>query len=281
MIYVTDLKRKKQWRCKPSEVGHRRDFNRIDDPSVPDPLVIESHFAEIEDKLAPLLRRLTRDMRGPKDSWELGLLVEYLAIQWIRVPTFREVVRRAYDISFQEEALSSPEAWARALRNAGVSKGEPGTDYAQALEGIKSGQIEFSPPVEFYFKQGAALLPDAGPELMQRRWGWLISETGQFIGSDNPVSLDGPPNQPNGIVNAPWVSYPTTRHLLLYGTRQPIKLPPLTTKRIAMHNTFLMLTADEQVYSHRPDFHWLDSKDQCQNDWTLFSKDSFVARESV
>jgi hypothetical protein len=32
----------------------------------------------------------------------------------------------------------------------------------------------------------------------------------------------------------------------------------MSRKRIAAHNTFTMLTADEQVYSHVPDFCWLD-----------------------
>ena len=48
MLFVSDLKRKKQWRCKPSEVGHRRDFNRVEDPALPDPLAIEKIFSRIE-----------------------------------------------------------------------------------------------------------------------------------------------------------------------------------------------------------------------------------------
>ena len=75
MLYVTDLKRKKQWKCKPSEAGHRRDFNRIDDPSVPDPLRIEKLFSSIESDVAPLFRNLTREKRGPKDGFELGTVV--------------------------------------------------------------------------------------------------------------------------------------------------------------------------------------------------------------
>jgi len=44
MLWVTDLKRKKQWRCKPSEAGHRRDFYRIEDTALSDPLAIETIF---------------------------------------------------------------------------------------------------------------------------------------------------------------------------------------------------------------------------------------------
>jgi hypothetical protein len=278
MLYVTDLKRKKQWRCKPSEAGHRRDFNRVDDPSVADPFKIEKLFSEIESKVAPVLRLLTKEKRGPKDEFELGVLVEYLAIQWARVPSFRAVVQGVFESHFHREVLSSPEAWERALRRVGVSPGEPGTDYEMALEGLATGQITFNARPAFYLKQAAGVLEDVNKTqtLMRRRWNWLISDSGQFIGSDSPVALDGPLDQPIGIENAPWVSYPVSRHLLLYGTKEPIEPPYLTTKLIARHNTLAMLTADEQVYSHRPDFHWLDSSDHCQNDWQLFSREDFA-----
>jgi hypothetical protein len=277
MLYVTDLKRKKQWRCKPSETGHRRDFNRVEDPSVPDPLKIEKLFSNIESDIAPVFRSLTKEKRGPKDGFELGTLVEYLAIQWARVPSFRTVVREAFESHFHREVLSSPEAWEKALRRVGASPGDPGTDYAKALEGLTSGEIKFTAEPAFYLKQAAGVLEDVDKTqtLMERRWGWQISESGQFIGSDSPVALDGRVDEPIGIGNAPWVSYPVNRHLLLYGTTEPVDPPHLTTKLIAWHNTFVMLTADEQVYSHRPDFHWLDCTDHCQNDWRLFAKEDF------
>ena len=277
MLYVTDLKRKKQWRCKPSEAGHRRDFNRIDDPSVPDPVKIEKLFSSIESDVAPVFRNLTKEKRGPKDGFELGMLVEYLAIQWARVPSFRDVVREAFESHFHTEILSSPEAWERALRRVGASPGDPGTDYAKVLEGLATGKLKFTAEPAFYLKQAAGVLKDVDETqtLMKRRWGWQISESGQFIGSDSPIALDGPLDEPIGIGNAPWVSYPVNRHLLLYGTKEVIEPPHLTTKLIARHNTFVMLTADEHVYSHRPDFHWLDSSDHCQNDWQRFAKGDF------
>jgi hypothetical protein len=30
------------------------------------------------------------------------------------------------------------------------------------------------------------------------------------------------------------------------------------SKRIAAHNTFMTLTAEDRLYSHVPDFHWPD-----------------------
>jgi hypothetical protein len=37
-----------------------------------------------------------------------------------------------------------------------------------------------------------------------------------------------------------------------------------------------MLTAHEQVYSHCPDFCWLDETGAYRTDWKLFSKEKFM-----
>jgi hypothetical protein len=275
MLYVTDLKRKKQWRCKPSEVGHRRDFNRVDDPSVSDPNAIEKIFAEVESTVAPLFKTLCEEKRGPKDGDEFGLLVEYLAIQWIRVPTFRSFLGEYLLSQMNAGLLSSPEAWQRAMEKTGISPDAPGADYEGMLRAVKSGHIYFDAPPGYYLKQGALLLEEIDAVLKRKKWGWLVSESGQFIGSDNPITIDGPEGQPIGFQNAGVLFYPVNRHLLLYATPEPIEPPFLTTKLIARHNSFLMMFADEQVYSHRPDFHWLHASGKCRNDWTLFSREDF------
>jgi hypothetical protein len=107
------------------------------------------------------------------------------------------------------------------------------------------------------------------------QWGSLVSERSEFIAPDSPIALDGEAGKPVGFKNAGVVTYSVDRHLLIYGTQEAVISPSITTKLIARHNTFSMLTADEQVYSHRPDFRWLDKAERCQNDWRLFSKDDF------
>jgi len=258
MLWVTDLKRKKQWRCKPSEAGHRRDFYRIEDTALSDPLAIETIFSNIENDVAPIFRVLNQERRGPKDGFELGMLLEYMAIQWIRVPTFRAIVGRTVYSHFSEDVLCSPESWQRAKLKAGIPDGDPDTDYARVKEAGTSGQIVFSGQPAFYLKQGVQLVAEIDACLKQYKWDWIVSKSGQFIGFDSPVAMDGPEGQAVGFKNAEVVTYPVNRHLLLYGTREAVERPFLTTKLIARHNTFAMLSADEQVYSHRPDFHWLN-----------------------
>ena len=78
MLYGFDLKRKKQWRCKPSAVGQRHDFYRVEDPALSDPLAIKKLFSKIESGFCPVSKRLDAEKRGPANGQELGVLTEYM-----------------------------------------------------------------------------------------------------------------------------------------------------------------------------------------------------------
>jgi hypothetical protein len=275
-LWVTDLKRRKQWKSNPVNSGHRRDFYRLSDERL-NPTAVESKFAEMETLIAPILRIVEAERRMPHGD-ELQSLLVFMAIQWVRVPAFRTTIGPIADSiyrSFMSELLRSPESWAAALKKAGYSKDAPGADYDKILEVERSGEYSFSADTPWFLKNGLKAAESIIPCLETRYWGALISESGQFIGSDSPVALEASKDHKVGFKNAPFVTYPVGRHVLLYGTIVRVPQPPLTTKLIAQHNTFAMLTAQEQVYSHRPDFHWLGANGKCQNDWTLFAKEDF------
>jgi hypothetical protein len=274
MLYVTDLQRRKQWRGKTSEVGHRRDFNRVEDPSVPDPLFVEKSLADVENDVAPLLKMLFQNKRGPRDGVELGTLIEFMAIQWIRLPAFRLLIDDLTESRLRKD-LKSPLTWSAALRRAGVRSEYPGLDYSKIISALNSNEIKFGAKPGFYLKHGTRQLKRLDGSLKRRRWGWLVSQRGQFVASDNPIMLDGGLGRKIGFRNAELVLYPVNRHLLLYGALKPIDPPLVTTKIIAMYNTFTLLRTHEQVYSHRPDFHWLNREGKFQNDWRLFSPADF------
>ena len=82
-LYVTNLPRKRQWPSNPRGAGHRRDFYRVEDPSLTDPFAIEKLFSKIESDVAPVFKSMTEEKRGPRDGYELGMLLEYMAIQWV------------------------------------------------------------------------------------------------------------------------------------------------------------------------------------------------------
>src|SRR5690242_11796160 len=93
-LWVTDLKRRKQWQSSPRDAGHKRDFYLVSDPL--DPMTIEDLFAKIEDRIAPLLKSLFENPR-PVFREALNNLLFFAAYQYVRVPAFRPVVLRIAD----------------------------------------------------------------------------------------------------------------------------------------------------------------------------------------
>lgn len=274
-LYVTDLKRRKQWRCKPSEAGHRRDFNRIEHPNQKDPLAVEKSLAAVESSVAPLLRALVTERRGVRNDIELGTLVEFMSIQAIRVPQFREFIKRATMKFFRDKLLKDRQTWENTLLAASLPLNSPGAEYSRVVRSVDEGHITVADDPAFHLFRGAQQLEAINEGLRRRKWGQLISQKGLFIGSENPVMLDGEEHQRLGFSNAPLVVFPVNRFLVLYGTNEDVRSLTVTTKLIAGTNTFAMMVADGQVFSHRPDFYWLDSTGRCQNDWRIYDRENY------
>lgn len=275
-LWVTDLKREKQWPSSPPNTGHCRDFYRVSTPQL-DPVTVEKLFSRIEDAIAPVLKSLNDEQRGPNRD-ELEGLLGFMAFQWVRVPAFRPTILGIADSIHRaelSEALRSPESWAKMLKKLDIPADSPGGDYEQMCEFERSGEYSLSAETEWYLLKAFEGAQTIIPLLMARHWGASISRKGSFIGSDNPVVLDGPKGGMVGFKNADIVIYPVSRHVILYGTKS-VERPPLVSQMyIARHNTFMMLTAGEQVFSSTPDFCWLDETDGYQTDWKLFSKKKF------
>ncbi len=175
------------------------------------------------------------------------------------------------------EALKSPDSLVKALRDASIPVDSPGASYDDMLkferDFIDTGRYSLSAENEWYLMRGFEAANSIMPSLEARHWGALVSPSGGFIGSDNPVVLDGPVNQQIGFKSAEIVIFPVNRYVLLHGTKVPVKSPSVNRKRIAKHNTFIMITADQYVYSHVPNFCWLGENGVYQTDWRLFSRE--------
>jgi hypothetical protein len=274
-LWVTDLKRGKQWISNPTKSGRRRDFNRLSDEQN-DPLLVEANLAKIEDIIAPVLKRLNDERRCPfKD--ELHGLLQFMAIQWARVPAFRPkilAIAEGVHRDILTELLKTPESWAEWLEENDLKNGPP-DEYENWRELLRSG-FSLSVNNDWLLKKAFQSANTTAQCLQAKHWSCSISKTGRFIGSDNPVMLDGTAPQ-IGFKNADILTYPVSRHVLLYGTRVVAHAPFLNLKYIARQNTFSMLCAEEQVFSHVPDFYWLDENERCQTDWSLFRKDKILA----
>jgi hypothetical protein len=276
-LWVTDLKRRKQWPTKPLNAGHRRDFYRISRGASGDPVVFEKVFSQIENSIAPLFKALDGQPRGPyQHEWES--LFVFMAVQWVRVPAFRPTLLRITDrihSQLLEKALKSPESWAAWMRKLGVATDESGADYDGMVKFVREHHYTLSAETDYFLYRGFKALGGIVSCLEGRYWRAAVSSSGSFIGSDNPVSMDGPKGQDIGFKSADVIVFSASRHVLIYGTNCHVAPVATTRKRIAAHNTFAMLAADEQVYSHVPDFCWLDESGAYQTDWTLFSKEKF------
>jgi hypothetical protein len=103
-----------------------------------------------------------------------------------------------------------------------------------------------------------------------------MSPTGSFIASDNPVILDGQTRRLVGFENAEIVTYAVSRHVRIWGTLDKMPPPPVNRYFIATANTLALLRVEDQVFSHIPDFCWMDENRKYQTDWKLFSKDKIL-----
>ena len=276
-LWVTDLKRLKQWPSTPPKVGHRRDFYRLSRPDI-DPVIVEKIFSKIEDRTAPILKTLDEDRRGPTQE-ELDALLFFVALQWTRVPSFRPKVAAIADRihkSNMEKALADRESWARTLRNLGFSDDGPGSDYEEMREFVRSGSYSFVAETEWYLERAFQAAQTIVRSLKRKHWHTYVSETGNFIGSDNPVVIDGAKDELIGFKNADVVTYPVSRHVMLCGTLTPLALRSVTMKMIAEANTLTMLAVDEQLYSHAPSSCWSDEFGRVSYEWDSFSRDKIL-----
>ena len=281
-LTVTDLKRQKQWTTTPPNAGHRRDFYRVADPKL-DPVWFERTFSEVETIIGPVLRDLYEKPQEPGVE-AMDALMYFAALQYIRVPAFRPVLLRVADSinrSMISGALKSPQSWAKALKKAGIPADSPGAGYDGMLaferDVINTGQYTISAENDFFLVRGFRVAASAVyPALKNRYWQTLISPSGSFIGSDNPVAMDGPKGRLVGFKSADIVIFTVNRFLALYGTNAPLGRRLVNRRFIASHNSFTMISADEQLYSESPDFCWLDAADHIQTDWRAFSRESLL-----
>ncbi len=256
--------------------GRIRDFYRLSEPT-PDPVVVEKFFAELESQVAPILKSIDRERRPPNDD-ELDALLHFMAYQWVRVPRFRPFALEILDrIARQKlaEELQTRDTWLSALKKAGIDPDVPGADYQGMKRFFESGEFNISAETDWYVQRAFRDADGIVALLRERYWGTSFTTNGRLIASDNPVVLDGPKGQMIGFKNAEIVLYPVSRHVFLTGTLERIGRPALNLTYFASLNTMMLLGADAQVYSHMPDFSWLDEKRKHQSDWRLFSKERF------
>jgi len=163
------------------------------------------------------------------------------------------------------------------LKEAEAPLDSPEADYHKMREFVESEQYSLSAEAEWYVQQALQGAQAIIPSLLNRHWQVSISRNGSFIGSDDPVALDGEKSQMVGFANAGVIIFPVSRHVVLHGYVSLLMSIHLTEMLIARLNTMMMLYAQEQVFSSKPDFCWLDKSERYQ---TLIGNCSIKVRLS-
>ncbi|WP_339303994.1 DUF4238 domain-containing protein [Paenibacillus sp. FSL R5-0519] len=161
------------------------------------------------------------------------------------------------------------------MRNAGVEVNDE-ISYEE-LKGLVVGEhfkISFdnNTYVSLLLNAMDAVLPSLGA----RNWAVVYSppEVGDFICSDNPVSLHWTTNKDRGIWSSPGhslleteVSIPLSSRIMLLGRFED--MPPYliisSKKNLAILNSYTGLHSDRFVFSKENDFLWYKQDDTVEN----------------
>ncbi len=253
-----------------------RDFYRLNEPS-PDPTAVERFFSTLENDAGPILQSIDRAHRPPSKD-ELDFLLMFMAFQFVRVPSFRPIVDGVRQRLIHEgmmQRLETRDTWIAELQASGWDPNEPEFEFERVKRSFENGEWNVTADTNWYLERAFEGVERIQDLLRERHWGAIISDRGRFIASDNPILLDGEADEMVGFRNANVVGYAVSRHVFLLGTRERVPQQPENFKNIARMNTFTLLRAGEQVYSHVQNFDFLDHAHQSQHVWTLFEKARF------
>jgi hypothetical protein len=227
-LYALDRVTLKQWKARPAELAHQRDFYRIDLPGVP-PDAIEQAFAKFEARAAPVIERIVETRTIPSGE-DFSILMNLVAWMAVKIPGIRSTISDFVDrVSKRILRLmvSTPERWQATVERAradGVEIGEH-LDYEHMRASIENDQYQVVVENRNWFIRLIMDMMDAIlPYLVTRRWSLLIAEpdTGYFICSDRPVavvwSTDEFDRFPPGFgMKHTQVTMPLTKHVGLIG----------------------------------------------------------------
>lgn len=187
---------------------------------------IEEMFSEIEGKAVAVIRTLSESLSLPAEG-ESGALADFMAIQRLRVPAFRDAVDKFYvDVATKLNAVAteSRDRYARILRDA-----MPDRSFSE--EEIDSAWNFARDPANYSIKMNAdaslkplvASMETVAHLIADMRWSYIVAPDGTegFITSDNPVSwvVPGGGFYDSGPVskNAELV-WPMTRRIAILGS---------------------------------------------------------------
>lgn len=228
-LFVRDVREGRGWKAPPNKLAKIRDYYALEDIEGIDRNALEHGLAELEWKVSPIIRELSRSPRLPTDE-ELAQVLAFVAIQALRIPAWLESVedfeRRVTD-SLMQAAVASKERF-EAMRRAAEREGVEGASewsYDEIRRGLEPGRLELVIPRELVLARGFGPAEDVAQLLSERRWTVIYVKNARsdssFITSDRPVVLiptrpDAPQHLGFGL-RCSEVVFPLSRNVCLVG----------------------------------------------------------------
>lgn len=291
-LYVHDLKQLRSWPSNPTDAGHQKDFYRIN-LSGRSPDEIEKVLGLIETPASKVIKEIAAKNSLPSGE-AFGILMQFIALMTVRIPRLREIQAK-----FEEEwarqfirlyAELPPEQLAADIEKYRKENPDSQLTVEQFKEFVESDEYTVSVTQDGHMQAlvaGLANVPILASALGQRTWNLLVadSEAGEFVCTDDPVTLDWTIEVPPFYQSSPGfgmlgtvVHMPLTRYHALVGNFNDsgnIKVPhrvilPAHKNMVALFNLIVTKRATRFVYSTKPDFVWKKA------DQTIGNKDNFM-----
>jgi hypothetical protein len=268
-LVVLDLKNKKKFEAIPRNVGGMRDFNRVEIDGL-DPEIIEKTQSDFEGKAATALKKLeeTSDFSGETKD----VILELIGMLAIKSPEMREhlakpqiqVANHIMAITFE-----SKERWESQIAQIKQDTGEDisdGTTFEEMKGLFERGAFEISVPKEHQIHMELLGMQRITELLHQRNWVLLKAgdEAGEFITTDNPVSLTF-----NDPASSPFISpgfglpdtmvyFPVSKNLALIGEFDGGDGVKAANKHlVAIFNSRIIANSYQRVLASKSNFNYI------------------------
>ncbi|WP_321837365.1 DUF4238 domain-containing protein [Pseudomonas kulmbachensis] len=268
-LLVLDLKSNKKFESTPRNVGGMRDFNRVEINGI-DPEIIEKTQSAFESKAATALRKLeeTFDFSGETKD----VILELIGMLAIKSPEMREhLAKPQAQIANQIMAMTfeSKDRWESQVTQIKQDTGEDisGGKAFEEMKGLfEQGAFEVSVSKEHQIHVELLGMQRITELLHQRNWLVLKTgdETGEFITTDNPVSLTFhdpalfPFMSPGFGLPDTMVYFPVSKNLALVGEFGGEDGVKTTSKNlVAKLNSKIIANSYQRVFASKSSFNYI------------------------
>jgi hypothetical protein len=273
-LFVHDVTTGKRFHQIPKNTGFQNQMYRVDADGIEDPNILERAFNEVEGPFGVVLAAIRANRVVPGET-DFNVLLNFVALQFARVPAFKEMVNRTGDqISrlILKQAVVSKERFeqVRAGMLASGVASMKSAKFEEIKEFIDRGEFTFEASQAEYAQQLIQGMNTALSALGQRSWKFFFCDDvgSSFICSDNPVYLQWTTDRhpkwmsPGLLMPDTVVFVPLTKNILFYGTFEgDDEVLVGNRKLVGAVNKHLLERASRFVLSEAEDFDILVEND--------------------